>query len=118
MIVIQLKGNNAGCFLKGVTTLFTEGGDFYLFIFLNGSIQAECWAQPNLSLPVKPVCMLFQFIQKMLLWEDLHVLTTSHEGQFCRVRVCCHLLPKESHLSSKGVGVLICIEGIRFLLPK
>lgn len=62
------EAENAGDLLKAAATLFTGGGDFYLFIFLNGSIQAECWARPNLSFPVNPVCILCQFIQKMLLW--------------------------------------------------
>lgn len=73
------EGGTAGDLLKAGATLFTAGGDFYLFIFLNGSIQAECWARPNLSFPVKPVCIFCQFIQKCCSGKP-GVFSPSHEG--------------------------------------
>lgn len=92
----------------------------YLFVLLNGSIQAECWVLPNLSLPVKPDC---EFIQQMLLWEDVCALPTRGRvgSSVEHTSALCRLLPKQSHLSSdiaKGVGVLSRIERISFLLPR
>lgn len=114
--------------MKAVATLVTEGGDFYLFIFLNGSIEAECLAQPNMSLPVKPICVLCQFVQKInnsafgsfTHYPPAPFLTRCLGGLFFIVYVY-DLLPKELNLSSdmgKGVGVLMYIQGINFLLPE